>query len=133
MKTYRHRRVMSEINVTPFVDVMLVLLVIFMVTAPLMKQGIDVELPKARGKGLPAEQRIDVVITKRHNIYLNNRQVSLKELKAKLRAISRRNPDVYLKADRRVPYGEVVKVMAEIKDAGIVKVGLITEPVVRLR
>ncbi len=124
---------MSEINVTPFVDVMLVLLVIFMVTAPLMKQGIDVDLPKARGKGLPAEQRIDVVITKRHNIYLNNRQVSLKELKAKLRAISRRNPDVYLKADRRVPYGEVVKVMAEIKDAGIVKVGLITEPVVRLR
>ncbi len=133
MKVNRDRRVMSEINVTPFVDVMLVLLVIFMVTAPLMKQGIDVDLPRAKGGTLPAQIRIDVVITKNHNIYLNNRLVSIKELKSKLRAISKRNPDVYLKADRRVPYGEVVKVMAEIKDAGIAKVGLITEPVVRLR
>ncbi|HHN66194.1 MAG TPA: protein TolR [Nitrospirae bacterium] len=128
MKRHRRRAVMSEINVTPLVDVMLVLLIIFMVTAPMLKQGIDIELPKAKGKQLRSEERIDVKINRRGEIYLNNRKVTLKELVRKMKAISRLNPDVYLKADRKVPYGKVVRVMAEIKDAGIEKVGLITEP-----
>ena len=133
MKIRRRRTVMSEINVTPLVDVMLVLLIIFMVTAPMLKQGIDIELPKAKGKQLKSEERINVTIKRKGVIYLNNRKVTLSELVRKLRAISKLNPNVYLKADRHVPYGDVVKVMAEIKDAGIEKVGLITEPVSRLK
>ncbi len=124
---------MSEINVTPLVDVMLVLLIIFMVTAPLLKQGLDVELPKAKGKELPAEERITVTVKKDGAIFLNNRKVTTEEMRRKLKAVSKRNPDVYLKADRRVPYGKVARVMAEIKDVGIEKVGLITEPKARLR
>lgn len=133
MKIRRRRTAMSEINVTPLVDVMLVLLIIFMVTAPMLKQGIDIELPKAKGKQLKSEERINVIIKRKGTIYLNNRKVTLNELVRKLKAISKLNPNVYLKADRHVPYGEVVKVMAEIKDAGIEKVGLITEPVSRLK
>jgi biopolymer transport protein TolR len=128
MRFTSEKRVMSEINVTPFVDVMLVLLIIFMVTAPLLKQGLDVDLPKAKGKELPAEERIMVSVKKDGKIYLNRRAVSLSELTRKLRAISKRNPTLYLQADRRVPYGEVVKIMGEIKSAGIEKVGLMTEP-----
>lgn len=133
MRRRRDRRVMSEINVTPFVDVMLVLLIIFMVTAPLLKQGLEVDLPRAKGKELPAEERIAVTIKQNGKIYMNNRKVSLSILKKKLKAISRLNPNVYLKADRRTSYGTVMRVMGEIKDAGIEKVGLITEPTVRLK
>jgi len=128
MRFTSEKRVMSEINVTPLVDVMLVLLVIFMVTAPLLKQGLDVDLPKAKGKELPAEERIMVSVKKDGKIYLNRKALSLQELTRRLRAISKRNPTLYLQADRRVPYGEVVKIMGEIKAAGIEKVGLMTEP-----
>lgn len=128
MKTVRDRKVMSEINVTPFVDVMLVLLIIFMVTAPLLQQGIDVNLPRAKGKDLPAEERISLVIRKDRTVHMNNTRVSIQEMKTKLVAISKLNPNVYLKADRDVPYGLVVEVMGEIKEAGIEKLGMITEP-----
>lgn len=128
MKISRERNVLSEINVTPFVDVMLVLLVIFMVTAPLLQQGIDVNLPKAKGKDLPAEERISLVIKKDRTVHMNNTPVSLEEMKKKLQAISKLNPNVYLKADKDVPYGLVVEVMGEIKEAGIEKLGMITEP-----
>ena len=124
---------MSEINVTPLVDVMLVLLIIFMVTAPLLQQGIDVNLPKARGKDLPPEERITLVIKKEGSIFLNDRQVSMKEMKERLVSVSRLNPNVFLKADRTVPYGLVVEVMGEIKDAGIEKLGMVTEPAVQMK
>lgn len=119
---------MSEINVTPFVDVMLVLLIIFMVTAPLLQQGIDVNLPKAKGRDLPPENRINVTVKKGGQIYLNDNPITLQELTTRLRAIKELNPDVFLRADKDVPYGLVVEIMGEIKDAGIDKIGMVTEP-----
>ncbi|MFA6054016.1 MAG: ExbD/TolR family protein [Thermodesulfovibrionales bacterium] len=133
MKFTRDRQVLSEINVTPFVDVMLVLLVIFMVTAPLLQQGIDVNLPKAKGKEMPPEERITLVVKKGDIIYMNDNPVSLTEMGIKLRALSSSNPNVFLKADKDVPYGFVVEVMGEIKEAGIEKLGMITEPKVSLK
>ena len=133
MKFNKERTVLSEINVTPFVDVMLVLLVIFMVTAPLLQQGIDVNLPKAKGKDLPPEERITLVIKREGVIFLNDNPVSLSEMRKKLEAISKLNPNVFLKADKSVPYGFVVEVMSEIKEAGIEKLSMITEPKISLQ
>ena len=133
MKLNRNRDVLSEINVTPFVDVMLVLLIIFMVTAPLLQQGIDVNLPQAKGKDLPPEERISLVIKRNGIVYMNDTPVSLTEMGNKLRAISKLNPNVFLKADKDVPYGFVVEVMGEIKEAGIEKLGMITEPKIGLK
>ena len=133
MKFNRERDVLSEINVTPFVDVMLVLLVIFMVTAPLLQQGIDVNLPKAKGKDLPPEERITLVVKKGGSVYMNDNPVSIPEMRHKLQAISKLNPNVFLKADKDVPYGFVVEIMSEIKEAGIEKLGMITEPKISLK
>lgn len=133
MKTDRQRTVLSEINVTPFVDVMLVLLVIFMVTAPLMQQGVDVNLPKARGKDLPPDERISLVIKKDRSIYLNDTRLSISDMRKKLQSASKLNPNVFLRADKDVPYGLVVEVMGEIKEAGIEKLGMVTEPKLDLR
>jgi len=133
MKTARDRSAMSEINVTPLVDVMLVLLIIFMVTAPLLQQGIDVNLPQAKGKDLPPEERLSIVIKKGGVIYLNDNPISMEELTKKLAAVSKLNPNVFLKADKDVPYGLVVQVMGEVKEAGIEKLGMITEPKISLK
>ncbi len=133
MTPTRSRNVMSEINVTPLVNVMLVLLIIFMVTAPLLQQGIDVNLPQAKGKNLPPEERLSIVIKKGGTIFLNDTQISMDDLTKKLAAVSKRNPDVFLKADKDVPYGLVVEVMGEVKEAGIEKLGMITEPKISLK
>ncbi len=129
-ETSQRGRLVSQINVTPLVDVMLVLLVIFMVTAPILQQGVEVNLPRVKAAALPGkEEQFVVSITRRGDIYLNDTKMSADELADKLGAIARERPDrqVFLRADARVPYGEVVRTMAAIKASGIANVGLVTE------
>lgn len=128
------RGTMSQINVTPLVDVMLVLLVIFMVTAPMMQQGMQVNLPKAQAKGLEAqEQSVVVSIDRSGRLFINSDQVAFDDLRGKLAALfaNKAKKEVFLKADKDVPYGEVVRTMAAIKGAGIERLGMVTEPVQR--
>jgi biopolymer transport protein TolR len=123
-------QMVSQINVTPLVDVMLVLLVIFMVTAPIIQQGVAVNLPKVKAEALPGkEEQFVVSITRGSEIYLNDAKLSATELTDKLKAISLERPDrqVFIRADDQVPYGEVIRTMAAIKSAGIENVGMVTE------
>jgi biopolymer transport protein TolR len=125
-------RLISDINVTPFVDVMLVLLVIFMVTAPMMMQGVDVSLPETTSQPLAAKkENLVITINNQNQIYINNHQVSVEFLQEKLKKIleGRDSREVYLRADREISYGFVVRVMAEIKTAGVDKLGMVTEPI----
>lgn len=122
---------MSEINVTPFVDVMLVLLIIFMVTAPMMMQGVDVNLPQTTAKNIKTkEDPLILSVNSKKEVFLENRKVSLNDLEKKVKSIFkyRKEKEVLLKADKDVPYGFVIKVMASVKNAGIEKLGMITEP-----
>ncbi|HXI10179.1 MAG TPA: protein TolR [Thermodesulfobacteriota bacterium] len=122
---------MSQINVTPLVDVMLVLLIIFMVTAPMMQAGIDVKLPKVDASAISStEEPLVVSIDSRKRIFLNERRFTPSELFAKLAAIHRSNKDkmVLLRADETVPYGVIMETMSNIRKAGIEKVGMVTEP-----
>lgn len=126
-----NRRAMAEINVTPLVDVMLVLLVIFMVTAPMMQQGVQVNLPKADTKAMtPAEETVIVTVDKSGKLFINKDEVSATELRTRLTSMfaTRAKKEVFLKADAGVPYGEVVRTMADIKGAGIERLGMVTEP-----
>ena len=122
----------SEINVTPFVDVMLVLLIIFMVTAPMMTQGIDVKLPESSAPAIASKQeRLFVTVDRDHKIFINEYAVDLGSLGPKLAAIYRNQQGrqgVFLRADASLPYGFVVQVMSVIREAGIDKIGMVTEP-----
>jgi biopolymer transport protein TolR len=125
------KQFMSEINVTPFVDVMLVLLIIFMVTAPMMMQGVDVNLPQTTAKNIKTkEDPLILSVNSKKEVFLENRKVSLNDLEKKVKSIFkyRKEKEVLLKADKDVPYGFVIKVMASVKNAGIEKLGMITEP-----
>lgn len=126
------KRLVSEINVTPLVDVMLVLLIIFMVTAPMMTQGLDVDLPETTAKALRQEENpLVIAIDKEGEFSLNGTKyaqaILIQEL-GKLPKEMREQP-VYLRADQAVPYGVVVKLMADVKSAGFDKLGMITKPV----
>jgi biopolymer transport protein TolR len=125
-------RLMSDINVTPFVDVMLVLLIIFMVTAPMMMQGVDVTLPQTTSEPLIAKkENLIITINTKNQIFINDYQIGLDNLQEKLKTIleGRENREVYLRADQEIAYGFVVRVMAEIKAAGVEKLGMVTEPI----
>lgn len=127
----RDSTTISQINVTPLVDVMLVLLVIFMVTAPIIQQGVQVNLPQAKAAAIPGTDELLVVsIAKNGRIYLNDNVMSLNELGAKMRAIRSNLGDkqVYVRADQDVRYGLVMQTIAELKQAGIDRVGMVTRP-----
>ncbi len=126
----RHRRFLAEINVIPLVDVVLVLLVIFMVTAPMLHRGLDINLPTSGSNTIKAEERLVLTIGRDQKLYLENDAVSVGQLERRLKAARDRNAEVsvYLRADREVPYGTVVQVMDGVKRSGIEKLGMVTEP-----
>jgi biopolymer transport protein TolR len=122
---------MADINVTPLVDVVLVLLIIFMVTAPMLQMGIDVNLPRVKAKSIDvAEEKLILTITPAKEIFINKNKIPMRDLRTKLESIftSRTDREVFMRADKTIPYGFVVEVMSEIRKAGVDKLGMITEP-----
>ena len=127
-----NKKFMADINVTPFVDVMLVLLIIFMVTAPMMRQGVEVNLPKTTTRHIKSsEEPLILTVNKKREIFLEDHRIELKNLETKIKKIfeNRREKEVLLRADKDVPYGFVIKVISRVKGAGIDKLGMVTEPV----
>jgi biopolymer transport protein TolR len=127
----RETGTLADINVTPLVDVMLVLLIVFMVTAPMIQTGVDVDLPDAKAQTVPDESgKLIVTMTKEKKVYIGRMEIAFDEVEAKLKANAKLQSDreVYLHADTNLSYGDVVKVMAAIKLAGGDKMGLITDP-----
>ncbi|GLS30526.1 biopolymer transport protein TolR [Mesorhizobium albiziae] len=125
----RHHRLMSEINVTPFVDVMLVLLIIFMVAAPLMTVGVPIDLPETQAKALNSEtQPITISINEAGQIHIQETEIPLEEVVAKLGAIAKAGYEerIYVRGDKTADYGTVMRVMARIQAAGYNKIGLVT-------
>ena len=131
MSTGGGGKAMSEINVTPMVDVMLVLLIIFMVTAPFMQMGIEVDLPKAQAQALePDENNMILSISAERKIFLGDTEIPREVLEEKLRANKRLQADkeIFLQTDRALPYGYVVDIMAILKNSGIESLGMVTDP-----
>jgi biopolymer transport protein TolR len=133
----RHRvnsesRLVADINVTPLVDVVLVLLIIFMVTAPMLQMGIDVNLPTVKARSIDVtEEKLVLTVNGRKEIFINNYKTTLNDLGPKLQNIfkTKIEKEVFMRADKEVPYGFVVQVMSEVRKAGVDKLGMITEPV----
>jgi biopolymer transport protein TolR len=131
MMTGQKTRLMSEINVTPFVDVMLVLLVIFMVTAPMMSSGMKVDVPQTTHERMDIDSKgLVVIVDASRRVMINDYQLDASEIADRLPKIleSMKAEEVYLKADRTLPYGFVMSVMASIREAGVEKIGMVTEP-----
>ncbi len=127
---YRIGGTLAEINIIPLVDVTLVLLLIFMLTAPLMYRGIDVNLPKTSGKPTTVEERMVLTLTKDQTIYLNDKPVPLAMLEQRLTDTfkNRQDKTLYLRADQALQYGFVVETMDRVRRSGIEKLGMVTEP-----
>ncbi|MCM0606916.1 MAG: ExbD/TolR family protein [Xanthomonadaceae bacterium] len=131
MKMQSTQTALSEINVTPLVDVMLVLLIVFMISAPMMQQGVQVELPKANAGSLnESPEPLVLVVNADRSIAINGHKIPLANLRTKLTAIAAAKPniDVLVQADQSVPYGIIAKIIAEVKQSKITRVGLVTEP-----
>jgi biopolymer transport protein TolR len=123
--------ILSEINVVPLVDVVLVLLIIFMITAPMLKMGVDVDLPKTTSKVIPTqEERIVVTLTHERKLFIDRYEIPMEHLMPRLKAILDRrvNREVFFRADQSLPYGEVMRVMSQLREAGVDKLGMVTEP-----
>ena len=128
---YQGKGAMSEINVVPLVDVILVLLLIFMVAAPMLQMGIDVNLPRVTARTVDVgEEKLVLTINADQEIYINRYKASLVDLNAKLESIfaARIDREIFMRADETVPYGFVVQVMSEVRKAGVDRLGMITDP-----
>jgi biopolymer transport protein TolR len=124
-------KLLADINVTPLVDVVLVLLIIFMVTAPMLQMGIDVNLPRVKSKSIDVtEEKLVLTINSGKEIYINKNKTTISDLGAKLESIfaNRIDREVFMRADKNVPYGFVVEVMSAVRKAGVDRLGMITEP-----
>ncbi|MGQ9859074.1 MAG: protein TolR [Thermodesulfobacteriota bacterium] len=122
---------MSEINVVPLVDVVLVLLIIFMITAPMLQMGVDVDLPKTTTKPMPTEEeRMVVTLTKERKVFIDKYEVPREQVRDRLKTLldRRMNREVFLRADQSLPYGEVMALMGVLRESGVEKLGMVTEP-----
>jgi biopolymer transport protein TolR len=131
-RRHRRRPVMSEINVTPFVDVMLVLLIIFMISAPLLTVGVPLDLPQTQAKSLDQDREpLTVSVNLKGQVFLQNSEITVEELVAKLNAVTQArdglNERIYVRGDRKVDYGTVMRVMGRLSEAGYRRVALVTE------
>ena len=122
---------LSEINIVPLVDVMLVLLIIFMITAPMMQHGMNIDIPKVKTKPLPTKDEPQILnITKDQRLILNEKKLVVKDLKAAIQLLfsNKSTKEIYLRADKEVPYGFVVSCMGLIREAGVEKINIVTRP-----
>ena len=127
----RSKGLLADINIIPLVDVMLVLLIVFMIAAPMMQQGLPIDLPKVTTKPLPSKDEIQTVtVTKERAVILNAKRVDIHDLKAAIELLfaSKTDKEIFLKADSAVPYGFVVNCMGIIREAGVEKVNIVTRP-----
>jgi len=130
VKRRRRRQLISDLNLTNFIDVMLTLLIIFMITAPMMTQGVQVDLPKADAKNVEVNVSIQVSINSHHELFIDQEKVSLFDFGRRFREVfaSRTEVPVFVNSDRKVPYGLVIRVISDIQNAGVVKLGFLTQP-----
>ena len=132
MQFQQKKQTLSEINVTPLVDVMLVLLVIFMVAAPMLEQGIDVNLPETKGKDISTKKEpLTLTVKKDGDLFLNSKKVNLQSLREQLKDSA--DKIIYLRSDEAVAYGYVAQIMGELKELGIEKIGLVTVPLSKIK
>ncbi len=131
----QNRRFMSDINLVPLIDVALTLLMIFMVTAPMLYRGMEIDLPRSSTNTISPEERVILTVTKQQTVFLDKDAVPLDRLGTSLEALKQKSPQIslYLRADRDVPYGLVIQVMDLVKGAGIERLGMVTEPPVKAR
>ncbi len=126
----RRRHTISELNLTNLIDVVFALLIIFMITAPMMTQGVQVDLPKTESQNVESNESIQVSINNRNEIFVDQEQVSLVDFRRRFREVfsGRSDVPVFVNADKKVPYGLVVRIISEIQNAGVVKLGFLTTP-----
>jgi len=130
IKKKRKHRIISELNITNLVDVTFALLIIFMITAPLMTQGVQVDLPETESENVEVNESIQVSINERNEIFIDQERISLLAFKKRFREVfaGRTDVPVFINADKRVPYGLVIRVISDIQNAGVVKLGFLTLP-----
>ncbi|MBN1601520.1 MAG: biopolymer transporter ExbD [Chitinispirillaceae bacterium] len=129
-RSKRSRQIISEMNLTNLIDVVFALLIIFMITAPMMTQGVQVDLPETESDNVESNESIQVTINSRNEIYIDQYKVSLLDFKKEFREIftQRQDVPVFVNADKKVPYGMVIRIISELQNAGVVKLGFLTLP-----